>query len=159
MKRWLRSEDGAAIVEFVLLAAVLLVPVIYLVITAATVQRASFAVTSAVRDAGRAYVTADSDAAGRSRATTAAALALADAHVPFVPSDLIVDCAPRPCTFAPGSQVTVTLHVAMPLPGLPQLVCGHGCPIAIPVTAHHSEHVGCFRMSDVANEARSCAPG
>lgn len=149
-----RRDDGAALVEFTLLAVVLLVPIVYLVIVAASVQRTAFAVSGAVRGAARAYVTAGSDALGRARATAAVQLALADAHVPFAPGDFSLTCFPAPCTFRPGSSVTVSLDVPVALPGLSALVCAHACRTGIPVRARHTELVACFVSG--AGEPVSC---
>jgi hypothetical protein len=75
------------------------------------VQSASYAATSAAREAARAYVTAASPAQGAARARAATRLVLADAGVAAV--------VPRVggC-LQPGSRVdlTVTVRVPMPLP-------------------------------------------
>lgn len=52
----LRSDRGNAIVEFVFLGLIMLVPLVYLVVAVTSVQRNTFAVTQAARQAGRAYV-------------------------------------------------------------------------------------------------------
>ncbi|HVA59681.1 MAG TPA: hypothetical protein VNG13_03975 [Mycobacteriales bacterium] len=136
-------EDGSALVEFVGLAVVLIVPVFYLVLVAGRVEGAAFAVSSAARAAGRAYVTAGSDAVGRLRAELAAELALADDGISAGPATTTIDCGT--CTYAPGSPVTVTIRVDVPLPGLSAAFCGGGhCVAAVPVTARHVEQIGCF---------------
>jgi len=127
------GEEGSALVEFVLVGVALLVPLVYLVMYAASGQRTAFAVTGAVRDAGRAYTAAGSDAEGRARAALAARLALAGAHVDAAPDALVIACAPQPCSFAPGSRVTVRLRVDVPLLGLG----------VVPVRAHHTERPAC----------------
>lgn len=71
-----RDEGGSALIEFVGLAVLLLVPLLYLLLSVFAVQRAAFAVTQAAREAGRAYATSPSLAQARSRATYAAELAL-----------------------------------------------------------------------------------
>src|SRR5207302_2756298 len=69
----LRRDDGSAVVEFVWLAVLLLVPLVYVVMAALSVQRAAFAETAAAREAARAYATAGSDAVGEERAEQAVA--------------------------------------------------------------------------------------
>ena len=61
------AESGNAIVEFVYLAVLLMVPLVYVLITVFRVQAASYAVSSAAREAGRVYATSSSidDADGR----------------------------------------------------------------------------------------------
>lgn len=49
-------DDGTATVEFVTVAVVLTIPLVYVLLTVFAVQRAAFAVTAAAREAGRAYV-------------------------------------------------------------------------------------------------------
>ena len=65
-----RGEDGSAIVEFVVLGVLMMVPLVYLVMSVGRVQAGSYAVTTAAREAGRAFVTAEGgdDAAGRAHA-------------------------------------------------------------------------------------------
>ena len=48
-----RDDDGgSAIIEFVFVAVIVLVPLVYLIAAVATVQRTQVAVTQAARDAG-----------------------------------------------------------------------------------------------------------
>ena len=51
------GEQGSAVVEFVTLGVLLLVPLIYLVLTVARIQAGAYAVSMAAREAGRAFVT------------------------------------------------------------------------------------------------------
>nr|MBA2738363.1 hypothetical protein [Nocardioidaceae bacterium] len=60
-----RSERGSALVEFTWLCLLLLVPMVYLLLAAMDVQRASYAATAASRAAGRAYVLAPDTASAR----------------------------------------------------------------------------------------------
>jgi Flp pilus assembly protein TadG len=76
-----RDEQGSALIEFVGLAVLLLLPLVYLLLSVFSVQRAAFAVTQAAREAGRAYATAPSTSAARSRAAYSAQLALSSQGV------------------------------------------------------------------------------
>lgn len=78
MSRIRRDDRGTALVEFTHLALVLMVPLVYVMLLVFTLQRAGFAVSAAAREAGRAYVTAESAAQGRARAEQAIALTLDD---------------------------------------------------------------------------------
>lgn len=139
------GERGAALVELLFLAVVLMVPLVYLVMVAASVQRAAFAAAAAVRDAGRAYATAAGDADGRVRARAAARVALAGAGAPWTPGAGFLRCDPQPCGFTPGSLVTVRVRLTVPLPGLAGLLCGpDGCPAGVPVSAAHSQRLDCY---------------
>jgi Flp pilus assembly protein TadG len=72
------TEDGAAVVEFVFVAVLALVPLLYLVLAASALQRNALGVTQAAREAGRAFATAEDETAGLERAAYAAEVALAD---------------------------------------------------------------------------------
>ena len=70
------GEDGSALIEFVGLGVLLLLPLLYLLLSVFAVQRAAFAVTQAAREAGRAYATAPNSSLAGERANYAAQLAL-----------------------------------------------------------------------------------
>ncbi|HYO20081.1 MAG TPA: pilus assembly protein, partial [Dermatophilaceae bacterium] len=71
-------QSGSAIVEFVFLAVLMMVPLFYLVMVLARLQAGAYGVSAAAREAGRAYVTAPVVPQARARAESAAALAFAD---------------------------------------------------------------------------------
>lgn len=149
-----RNDDGSALVEFVYLAMLLLVPLVYVVLTALTVQRNAFGLTSAARDAGRAYATAGSDGLGERRAEAAVALAMHDQGVDWSPDGRVIRC--DPCDYAPGSPFTVSLHSKVPLPLVPSWLCGGKCLAGIGVSASHTERLSCYSgNSDVAPDS-SC---
>jgi Flp pilus assembly protein TadG len=132
------GDDGNAVVEFAALAVLLMVPLVYVLLSVFEVQRASFGVTEAARQAGRAYATADDPAQGRARAAAAAALAMRDQGL---------DC--DGClTGLAGSleshaQVTATVEHFVRLPLLGRVLGGdHG---GVPVDATHVEVVDRFR--------------
>ena len=109
------ADDGTALLEVLVLGVGLLVPLLYAVVSVMSVQSASYAATSAAREAARAYVTAPTPAQGTARARAATRLVLADAGVAAV--------APRVrCVggcLQPGSRVDVTVSVWVPLPLVP----------------------------------------
>jgi Flp pilus assembly protein TadG len=87
------TEDGNAIVEFHFLGLLLLVPLVYLMLAILDVQRASYGVTQAAREAARVYsVTGD-----QGQAEFAARVALDDQRIS---EPATVDIAG---TYAPGS--------------------------------------------------------
>ncbi|MBV9292058.1 MAG: hypothetical protein JO222_06375 [Frankiales bacterium] len=143
-----RGDDGSAIVEFVWLALLLLVPLIYLVLAAVDVQRSAFAVTAAARDAARAYATAGSDAEGERRAEAIVTLAMRDQGISWTPTGRVVSCGS--CDYAPGSSFEVNLHSLVRLPFVPEWMCGHRCVAGITVSAHHRERIDCFSGSTTA---------
>lgn len=126
MKRAQRAEEGSALIEFVGLAVVLLLPLIYLLLSVFSVQRAAFAVTQAAREAGRAYATASSSSAAATRADYAAHLALSSQGVT---SQVTLHYAPAgagcgahddgAASLKPGARfvVCVRTQAALPLGG------------------------------------------
>jgi Flp pilus assembly protein TadG len=140
--RVVRDEQGTAVVEFVVLAVLMLIPLVYLVMMLARVQAGSFAVSQAAREAGRAYVTAQNgnDAAGRAQA--AARVAFLD-HSFEDSGRLSIACDGTPC-LRPDGQVETTTTVRVPLPLVPAFV-RDVVPLTVPVTASHLSTVDRFR--------------
>lgn len=113
-------EDGNALVEFIFLGLVLLVPVVYLVVTAGQVQGAAFAAVGAAESAAKVYVSAGDPAAGEEQARVAAELAFTDFG--FQPEEMLLDISCSAECLSPGSTVTALVRFDVPLPlsaGLP----------------------------------------
>lgn len=119
-----RGDEGTAMIEFVGLSVLLLIPMVYLILSVFSVQRSAFGVTQAARAAGRAYATAGSDAEGQARARLAATLALADQGVPDPPEVRFApegsNCGGNPGdgaeSLAPGARFVVCVRTVAPLP-------------------------------------------
>ena len=151
--RRLRDDDGTALVEFVWLAVLLMIPLVYVLLAALSVQRAAFATTTAAREAARAYATAGSDDQGEQRAELAARLVMHDQGVRWSPQGRVVSCGS--CDFAPGEPFTVTLRTTVALPFVPTWMCGQRCVAGITVSGHHAEHLDCFAgTAPVSPDAR-----
>lgn len=138
-----RSDSGTALVEFVWLAILLLIPLLYVVIAVFAAQQAAFAATTAARSASRAFVTAPDTGSAEARAYEAARLAFADQGMSggFA---LRLTCRPEPgdC-LTPGSAVVAQVRVRAALPLTP-LVFGGQAP-SIRVEASHRSPYGTFR--------------
>ena len=117
------GDGGSAVVEFVTLGVLLLVPVVYLVLVLGRVQAGAFAAEAGAREASRALTAADDETTGRARAGAAVALALRDQG--FEPSargeELLIVCEASPC-LTPGARVRATVTVDVPLPVVPVFV-------------------------------------
>jgi hypothetical protein len=83
-----RSDEGSAVVEFIIVGIAVLVPMVYVVQCAMTVHAAALASSQAVREAGRAFSTAATEAQGRERASIAGRLAFADQGLALPPGAL-----------------------------------------------------------------------
>ena len=128
----LTDEGGTAVIEFVWLAVLLLIPLIYLILCLARVQAGSYAVTQGAREAARAFVTAEDDAAAQSRARSAADIAFEDQGFGGQ-GELSVGCSASPC-LSPGETVTTDATVSVPLPLVPSFL-GDVVPLEVPVSA------------------------
>lgn len=119
--RGVRSDTGSAIIEFVGLAVVILIPLTYLMISVFTVQRAVFAAGSAAREAGRAFALAESESEGETRARAAADLAL-ESHglsggaLGFHQRGSGCDSATVSPSLEPGAAYTVCVRLEVQLP-------------------------------------------
>ena len=139
----LRDESGTAIVEFVWLAILLIVPLLYIALAAFDTQRAAYAASAAARSAGRAFVTAPDQASGYARARQAVRLAYADQRLDSVP-EVHITCRPDPhhC-LTPGSVVRAEIHSSVALPLVPAAL-GSNKP-SIRVDSEHEAPYGTFR--------------
>jgi Flp pilus assembly protein TadG len=136
-----RDDSGAAIIEFVVIFVVLIIPLTYFVLAVFEVQRTSFAATNATREAGRVFVTAPDGAQAESEARAAAALAFHDHGLDVSNGTLSISCSADPC-LTPGATVTATYDTVVALPFLPT-VAGH--PLAgISIHATHTVPVDSY---------------
>ncbi len=136
------GDAGNALIEFTYLAVLLMIPLVYVLLSAFQVQRAAFGVTEASRQAGRAYAAAADPAAGLGRARLASDLALADQGLAGAGAPEISD----PGGLAPGSRVVVTVRYTVTLPILGLIFRGDLSP-RIPVSARHIEVVDTFQAT------------
>jgi Flp pilus assembly pilin Flp len=130
LRRRLADEDGSALVEFVFIALVVFVPLVYVVAGFSAVQRGVFASTAAAREAGRAIATAPDPVTGQQRALRAAQLAVEDQSVDVTDLRLGYSPAGAGCgavggyspTLRPGEEFSVCVTVTVRIPLLPEFV-------------------------------------
>lgn len=114
----LLNEQGSAVVEFVFLALLLMVPLVYFVITVGQIQGGSFAVVGAADQAAKVYVAQPDASTAQAAAEQAVALALSDFGHETGRASLATTCNPADCQAA-GTTVTVTVSLNVPLPLVP----------------------------------------
>ena len=114
---------------------------LYLVLTMARLQAASFSASLAAREAGRAFVTADTDADGRARATAAARLAFGDFGFRD-DATVTVTCDGSPC-LRPEGVVRSDVRIEVPLPLVPDFIADH-VPSSVSVSSTHVSSVDRF---------------
>jgi len=138
------DDEGSAMVEFIALSLLLLVPLVYLVVTLSRVQAGAFAAEAAAHDAARTTVVVGvgSIESGASSASAMdAASRRADAGVAVVVDDfgfsdddatLELTCDGR--CLDPGGNIDARVTVTVALPGIPRFVSG-AVPLAVDVVA------------------------
>lgn len=148
--RQLRVADdrGGAIVEFLGIAVLALIPLTYLIISLAQVQAATYAAESIARSASRTVVSTGIDSidhgtpalvayeAGVEQAHGSALLIAEDFGV--TPPDLALSCEGE--CLAPGSEILAHVRIDVPLPGVPDLV-RRAIPMVVTVDAAAPAHV------------------
>jgi Flp pilus assembly protein TadG len=146
-RRGLRPDDGNAVVEFVFLGVLLLVPLMYLVLAVSTVQRNLYAVTQAAREAGRAYATGTA-ANATDRARYAALLALQDQGLDG--SDVVVSYAAvdagcgaateDPGPVAAGVEFAICIRRPLVVPAVPRFLVGRASTVTGRFVVHLDEY-------------------
>jgi Flp pilus assembly protein TadG len=144
------QDDGNAMLEFIALTALFFIPLTYLILAVFQVQGSAYGVTEAAREAGHAFVQADSLDAARVQSCAAAELALQDqsAMLSDCSTQLQITCvSDQACTpqLTPGATIRAHLSVAVPLPFLPSSI--FGIPLTITVAATHDEIVDPYRAA------------
>ena len=142
---WGGVDSGNAIVEFVYLAVLLMVPLVYVLLTVFRVQGAAYAVSSAAREAGRVYATSGLVDEAGPRAFTAASIVMRDSNLALAEGDLRISCSSEPC-LVPGSRVNVVIAYDVSLPLLPRMFDGRATA-SVQVTSRHLEVVDRYRRS------------
>jgi hypothetical protein len=137
------DDEGSAIIEFVFLAVLMLVPIVYLIVALGRIQAGALAVEQGAREAGRAFVTAPDEGSGAGRAQAAAALAFHDQGFagPY-DGQLRVSCSVAPCLTG-NARVTVDAQITVLLPGVPRFL-SHVIPVQMRLDATHVATVDQF---------------
>lgn len=118
-----RDERGNALVEFVWLGILLLVPLVWVVVSVFEVQRGAFAVSAAARAAGRAYALSPDEETALRRARAVAQQTLDDQGSPGMLAEVRVRCSNGPGRCLEGTSViTVEVVSGVELPAVPDLL-------------------------------------
>jgi hypothetical protein len=148
-------DDGSAIVEFLWLSLLLLVPLLYLVVALSRIQAGAYGAEFAARESSRAAVVVgiqslergtsldQAVAAANRRANAVAALAVEDfGFDPDHSARVTLGCNPQPC-LSPGSDVVTTVEITVDLPGVPGFVRGW-LPLGVTVSSTSASAVDGF---------------
>jgi len=139
-----RDDGGSASLEFITVGMLLLVPIVYLVLSLSALERASFGVEGAARQATRVFVQSGSEGEAEAAAQTAIAVTLADYGLDAQHAQVRVSCRPDPsdCLTRRGF-VTVSITTTVPLPLVPPVLT-LDLPAGIPVQSVATEQVSRF---------------
>ena len=135
-----RSDDGSVVLEFVVIAMGILVPLLYVALAVMHATGAAMATAQAARSAARAFSDASTPAQGVHLARAAAQLAFADRGLVLPGDALHVSC--HGTCLAPGSRVSVDIDWRAPLP-VPLPIVGKA--LAIPLHAHQDLQIDDLR--------------
>lgn len=118
------SEDGSALVEFLALALLLLIPVVYLILTLTQLHAGQFAASSAAQSAMRVFIAAPDSDTAHERAAAAVRIALDDQGFTDVsiPQALSIECS-NGCS-NPSSRIHISVAIPVHVPGIPFLDTG-----------------------------------
>jgi hypothetical protein len=145
------AERGAAVVELLVVFLTLLVPLVYVMVVMADVQRALLATSSAAREAGRVYVTGSDRLDAERRAALAYREVLASYGMrpgdPSAGMRLRVACPAGDgsgpgvgpgCAggFGPGAEVEVVVTYRVPVARVPFLGSVAGPGVTVGATHH-----------------------
>lgn len=141
----LADDAGTAALEFVTAGLILLVPLVYLILTLATVQAGALATEGAARQAARVFVQAHSPEDAAQRAARAIEFGLADYGIDPGAASVSVSCSGSTGASCPARNavVTVTVRVAVPLPLVPD-VLNLAQAASVPVEATARQQVSRF---------------
>ncbi len=160
MAKWRRMpghsrDEGSAIVEFLGMSLLLLVPLLYLVVALSRIQAGAYGAEFASREAARGAAVAgvhalehgaspdQAIAAGGQRGTAIVALAARDFGFSSEQSTRVTfACDPQPC-LSPGSDIIATVEIAVSLPGVPGFVRGW-LPLGVTVSSTSASAVDGF---------------
>ncbi|MSZ41305.1 MAG: pilus assembly protein, partial [Actinobacteria bacterium] len=78
LRKSMNNEAGTAVVEFIFIGVLLLVPILYATLMVMRIEAAAMASTHAVREAARAFMMADTRTQGLQQARLASAAAMSD---------------------------------------------------------------------------------
>ena len=149
------NDEGGAIVEFLGMSILLLVPLLYLVVAFARIQAAAYGSEFAAREASRGAVVAGVQALERGASVDQAigvasqrGNAIATLSVEEFGFDadeatrVTFACDPNPC-LSPGSDIVTMVEVTVGLPGVPGFVASW-MPLGVTVRSTAASSVDGF---------------
>lgn len=114
------DEEGSAVIEFLALGLLLLLPAVWFLLAVAEVQASSYAAVGAADQAAKMHTTGDADPGERAaRSEAAVTAALADFGIGADRAQISRQCSPG-CA-AEGALVGYTVEIRVPVPLIPEV--------------------------------------
>lgn len=114
------DEEGSAVIEFLALGLLLLLPAVWFLLAVAEVQASSYAAVGAADQAAKMHTTGDADPGERAaRSEAAVTAALADFGIGADRAQISKQCSPS-CE-AEGALVGYTVEIRVPVPLIPEV--------------------------------------
>lgn len=114
----LSDDEGSAVIEFLALGLLLLLPAVWFLLAVAEVQASSYAAVGAADQAAKMHTTGDADPGERAaRSEAAVTAALADFGIGTERAQISRQCSPD-CEAA-GALVGYTVEIRVPVPLIP----------------------------------------
>lgn len=147
LRHRLADQHGSASLEFITVGMIMLIPLVYLVLTMASIQAGALAAEGAARQAARVYVTAKSSDQAEAAAVRAVEFALDNHNVEASAAEISISCVPEPenC-LARQSYVTVRIAILVSFPFAPPVLSG-AFPLQVPLDAAATQQVSQFAGS------------
>ncbi|CAB4660736.1 unannotated protein [freshwater metagenome] len=143
LRKSMNNDAGTAVVEFIFIGVLLLVPILYATLMVMRIEAAAMASTHAVREGARAFMMADTRTQGLQQARLASAAAMSDQGFTLAAGALRIDCSSR--CLEPGTQLRVNLDWRVDLPWLPPPLAGR--VEGFPISAEQSLTIDSYRDS------------
>ncbi|WP_261623515.1 hypothetical protein [Nesterenkonia marinintestina] len=113
-----RDDAGSSIIEFVVLATVVMVPVVYLIVALSGLQSASYASVGAADQAAKMQAGGEAtDDEADARAEAAVAAVLEDFDIDRSQAEVSIECPSGGCE-QDGDLIMVTVDITVPVPVL-----------------------------------------
>lgn len=117
------GEAGSASLEFLVVAVILLVPIVYLIVALGTIQQQALGVETGARQLARTVATAPDAAVARDRSSRVIDEIVAEYGIDPTALAVSATCDPgAPSCPEPGALVRVTLRTSVALPLVPPVL-------------------------------------
>lgn len=127
------GDEGSALVEFIGVSIVLMIPLIYLASMVTLTARGTIAADASARAATRLFVISPTDSKARKQVNAVVSQIVLDHGLAGATQKVVIKCESKPCLTL-GSAVTVTVSLSQRLSSLSTL--GIGSRVVTSTSSH-----------------------